>query len=501
MYTPKTTPMRHQTDAIAACQAKPPVPCPADVFAYLCDMGTGKSKIVLDEWGEMATNGGCKDMLVVAPAGSYRNWYIDKDQKNPELWSELRKHVDPEMFERMLFAGWRSGGGGKSLKEQLKYLLATKDPKRPRALFVNVEALSTVDAAQELCREFVDQRGAHLIIDESTIIKSHKAERTKICWELGDAALSKRILSGLWTPKGPLDLFSQCYFLDPRILGQTNFFAFQRKYAQMVRQDFGGRKFWQVVGYQNLEELQKRVAPYSYRVLKSDCLDLEPKNYTSVEVDLTPEQKRMISEIKLFGHASIGDTGRFVTTDMIIKQIARITQIGCGYVVDDEEHVIHEIPENRTETLLGVLLNHRGKAVVWVPWRHAHAKVVKALKMSFGPKSVAEFHGGNRKDRHLEEQRFLTDPQCRFMVATQGAGMRGNTWVVANLVVYYANNYDLEQRDQSEDRAHRKGQTERVTYVDLISPGTNDENIVKNLRKKISLSSMINGEGYRTWLV
>ena len=146
-------------------------------------------------------------------------------------------------------------------------------------------------------------------------------------------------------------------------------------------------------------------------------------------------------------------------------------------------------------------MNHRDKAIIWVPWRHAHAKVVNAIRTSFGPQSVAQFHGGNRAERSEEEKRFLMDPDCRFMVATQGAGMRGNNWVVANLVVYYANNYDLEQRDQSEDRAHRKGQTERVTYVDLIAPGTNDEKIVKNLRKKIDLSTMINGEGMREWLI
>jgi hypothetical protein len=486
--------MQHQLAAIAACRAKPNTPVQSDSFAYLMDMGTGKSKTVLDEWGEDLYAGGPLDLLVVAPAGSYRNWYTDKG-KEPEHWSELRKHVDPAVLDAMVYGGWKSGGGA-AVRDQLRKVLdAGKDTKRPRALFVNVEALSTVPAAQDLCYDFLCQRGARMVIDESTTIKGADSERTKVAWRLGELAQSRRIMSGLWTPKGPLDLFAQCYFLDPKILGQRNYFVFKRRYAQMVQRTTGGRKFWQIVGYQNIEELQRKVAPYSYRVLKSDCLDLEPKNYTSVDVDLTAEQKRMIRDIRLYGGASIGDTGKHVTTDMVIKQIARISQIACGFVMDDEERVLHEVAENRTDAMMGVLTNHRGKAIIWVPWRAALEKCVSAIRMAFGPKSVAQFHGGNKAVRHTEETRFLNDPDCRFMVATQGAGMRGNTWVNANLVVYYANNYDLEQRDQSEDRAHRKGQTERVTYVDLIADGTNDMKIVKNLRQKIDLATMINREG------
>ena len=501
-YKPRMKPMRHQTAAIAASRAKPPAPVPEDVFAYLMDMGTGKSKVVLDEWGESAGSGGPIDHLIVAPAGSYRNWFADKGA-DPEFWSEIRKHMDPEMLQRTVVHGWR-GGKSAGEKNDLRHFLSLRDPRMPRILVMNVEALSTVERAQDLCREFLDQRGAQMTVDESTSIKSHRSSRTKTCWELGDMALVKRILSGLWTPKGPLDLFAQCYFLDPRILGQTNYFTFQRKYAQLVRRETGGRKFWQVVGYQNIEDLQQRVAPYSYRVLLEDCVDLKGMTYDAREVELTPEQRRMIKEIRTFGNAAIttasGDA-RFVTTDMVIKQIARISQIACGYVLDDEERVLHEVPENRTNALVETLQEHRGKAIVWCPWKPPLHKIAKKLREDFGPRSVAEWHGGNKGTRHEDERRFLNDPECRFMVATQGAGMRGNTWTVADLTVYYANNYDLEQRDQSERRNYRNGQTKPVRCLDLMAPGTNDEKIVKNLRQKIDLATMINREGYREWLI
>jgi SNF2 family DNA or RNA helicase len=498
-YRPRTTPDDHQIAAIAACRAKPPAPCPTDAFAYLMDMGTGKSKVTLDEWGENAVNGGPMDMLLWAPAGSYRNWFADKGE-DPEFWSEIRKHLDPALLERTVIHGWR-GGKSAGEKNDLRQFLSLQDKRMARILVVNLEAMSTVERAQDLCREFLGQREVHCVIDESTGIKSPRSSRTKVCIDLGQMAASRRILSGLWTPKGPLDLFAQCSFLDTRILGQSNYFAFQRRYAQMVRREAGGRKFWQVVGYQNIEDLQQRVAKYSYRVLLEDCVKMEGKSYDTRGVELTKEQRRMIQEIKLFGNASIGDTGRFVTTDMVIKQIARISQIACGYVMDDEERVLHEVPENRTDALMSLIAETSEKVIVWCPWKPPLKKIVDRLRVEYGPRSVAEWHGGNKATRHEDEQRFLNDPECRFMCATQGAGMRGNTWINAPLAVYYANNYDLEQRDQSERRNYRRGQKMPVRYLDLIAEGTNDIKVVKNLRQKIDLATMINREGYRDWLI
>ncbi len=209
----------------------------------------------------------------------------------------------------------------------------------------------------------------------------------------------------------------------------------------------------------------------------------------------------MLKEIKHFGHAAIGDTGKFVTTDMVIKRITRELQITTGFVVDDEERVLHEVPENKTAALLAELEEHAGKAVIWCPWHAPLQKIVRVLSKEYGPKAVAQFHGKNAKTRNDDERRFLSDPECLYMVATQAAGMQGNTWVVADLVVYYGNNYDLEHRDQSEDRTHRIGQQNKVTYVDLITQGTIENKVIRNLRDKIDLATAINGEQRREWLI
>ena len=67
-------------------------------------------------------------------------------------------------------------------------------------------------------------------------------------------------------------------------------------------------------------------------------------------------------------------------------------------------------------------------------------------------------------------------------------------------MIYYANDFNLETRAQSEDRAHRIGQKNNVTYVDLISEGTIDERIVKSLQSKIDIGAKVLGEEAREWL-
>jgi SNF2 family DNA or RNA helicase len=67
-------------------------------------------------------------------------------------------------------------------------------------------------------------------------------------------------------------------------------------------------------------------------------------------------------------------------------------------------------------------------------------------------------------------------------------------------MVYYSNSYDLEIRLQSEDRAHRIGQTKSVTYIDLVSPDTTDEMILDALRRKINIASTVLNEDFGDWL-
>jgi len=171
-----------------------------------------------------------------------------------------------------------------------------------------------------------------------------------------------------------------------------------------------------------------------------------------------------------------------------------------GHTVDTNGQPV-TLKENRTQALLDLLAEFEGKAVIWVSYREDVHKVSQALRKEYGPRSVAQFWGGNEPTREEEEKRFKADPRCRWMVAPPQAGGRGRTWDNASMVVYFSNTYNLEHRLQSEERAQAVNKKDSVLYVDLVARNTVDEKIIHALRNKIDLSSKITRDNYQEWLI
>jgi SNF2 family DNA or RNA helicase len=358
-----------------------------------------------------------------------------------------------------------------------------------------------------------------IVVDESTKIKSLDAERTKyVVNVLSPRASHRRILTGLPTPRSPLDLFSQFYYLDPTILKQWSFTAFRRRYAVLKRVQFPGARYPTdiVVDYQNTDELPRLIEPHSHRV---DFRPEVPSTYSIRSVELTDEQKRIYKELKTYAAARLNEAGAHVTAPLVITQILRLHQVLCGHVVD-ENGIEREIPENKTEQLLEELDEHPGKAIVWCTYDADVRKVATAIAQeydetlvyedryglkkrepTFPSPVVARFWGGNLATREAEEREFKMNPCCRFMVATASAGGLGRTWDVADLAVYYSSSYDLEHREQSEQRPLNVGKKTGVDYVDLVAPGTIEMKILKALREKIDVASLVTGDAWREWVL
>lgn len=478
-YVTARLPWAHQEEALRRLEGQ-------ENFALLMAMRTGKTKVLLDDYGRLEKKGAVTNLLVIAPGGVYRTWR-----------GAAEEHLSIDLKKRAVVGIWKSGAGKKDTRVFDAFMKATD---RPRIFLINVESLSSVKLAREACIKFLDQGPAMVAADESTMLKNPGAKRTKfIIKEIAGRAKFRRILSGLPSPKSPLDLYSQFEFLDWQILNFRSFYAFRARYAIMERREFGGRSVPIVVNFQNIEELRGKIAPFSYRVRLEDCYDLPPKIYAKREVFLTNEQKRLYTEMKLFATAKIAEA-EFVTATIVIAQILRLHQILCGHVVD-ENGKKHSIPELRTKALMELLDEYDGKAIIWCSYDLDVRKVSDTLMKEYGNASTARFWGGNSNSREDEEKRFLNDQDCRFMVATAAAGGRGRTWTVAGLVIYYSNTNDLEHRSQSEERAQAVDKKESVEYIDLVVPNTVDEKIIKALRKKIDLSSAITGDNYKEWLV
>ena len=216
------------------------------------------------------------------------------------------------------------------------------------------------------------------------------------------------------------------------------------------------------------------------------------------QIDLTPEQIRLYRQMKQEALATLN--GKTVTTVTALTQIMRLQQITCGHFVADDG-TTQNIKHNRMTELMDILEEVEGKAIIWAHWQRDVELITAAIEKQYGPGSVVHYYG-----KTLPEQRdyairnFKENDKVRFFVGTPATGGYGITLTQANTVIYYSNGYDLEKRMQSEDRAHRIGQTKKVTYIDLIAEDTVDTKIVKSLRKKIDIASKVMGEELKAWI-
>ena len=476
-YQHKTSPYHHQDDVLRKSWDK-------INWAYLMEMGTGKSKVCIDNASLLFQMGKIDAFVVVAPKGVYRNWAA----------LEIPAHM-PDTIDRVV-AVWKSGAN-KSEKKLLEDLLKPSDSLR--VLVMNVEALSSPRGRKYLAA-LLGTSKAMLAVDESTAIKSPKAGRTKALIKLSPLAKYRRILTGFPVTQSPMDLWSQCRFLDKTLLGDCgdNFFQFQYRYAVMKKQHVGTHSFNQVVGYRNLEQLSALLKGFSSRITKHECLDLPAKIYTQRDVDLTDDQNRIYNELKEYALAHIDDE-EFMTANNVMTQLLRMQQVLSGHVKSDGGEFV-EIKDNRLNELIECLEEVKGKAIIWSRFRYDVKRITEALSKKHGPGSTVSYFGDTSDTERSDAIEKFQNGEARFFVGNPQTGGYGITLTAANTVIYFANSFDLAVRMQSEDRAHRIGQTDHVTYIDFISEKTIDEKIVKSLRNKMDIASVVMGEELKEWL-
>ena len=221
-YKFKTKPYEHQLDALEASWDK-------ENFAYFMEMGTGKSKVLLDNAAILYDKGEINALLIIAPKGVYKNWY------DSEIPTHLPDHIDKKMVL------WKTSD--KSVK-QLKILNTLfQSGSDLRILIMNVESFSSGDGTAFAYKFLSAHPKSMIAIDEATTIKTPTSNRTKNIIALRTLCKYRRILTGSPVTKSPLDLFSQCQFLDPWLLGHDSYWTFKARYAVTRKIEVQGRRF------------------------------------------------------------------------------------------------------------------------------------------------------------------------------------------------------------------------------------------------------------------
>jgi SNF2 family DNA or RNA helicase len=322
-------------------------------------------------------------------------------------------------------------------------------------------------------------------------------------------------MTGSPVTKSPMDLWGQLCFLGVEQDFATNYYSFRARYCTLVDLRVGlakpggassgrrdappkSRTVKKITGYQNLDRLERLLSRHSHRVLKSKCLDLPPKIYETSSVPLTDEQERLYRQMTRVATAEIAE-GVWSTARNAIGRLQKLHQIILGHLVD-EEGVVYGINTNRPRMVCDLIEEAGDKVIVWCAYRRDVTLVLQELGRRFPDRLAVRYDGECPPDQRPINRSLFQDGNASFFVGTAATGGIGLTLTASATTIYYSNSFSLLHRIQSEDRNHRDGQRRSVTYVDMMSPGTVEERIVRVLRDRKDMAEAVMGDGARDWL-
>lgn len=474
----KTKPMDHQETDYKRSKDM-------DAFALFWEQGTGKSKLSIDTFAHHYREGIIDGVLIVAPNSVHRNWLSD----------EIPKHLADDVAERTFSMSYLSGKAQTQWQQQT--ILRCLGHDGLALMTMSYDAFIT-PAGKKMVKKMLKLRKLHMVLDESHHIKAPKAKRSISIMAAGRYPVTKRILTGTPVANSPFDVYSQIKFLDEffwKRKGVDTFQIFKHIFGVYAHNPKTHSDF--IVDYKQLDLLKEWIAPISSRVLKEDVLDLPPKTYTRRTFEMSPKQRKLYSQLKN-EFIAILDSGEEISVPLKIVRMMRLQQVTCGYLPsEDEDNPIHYIDKQNTR--LAVVketieeLHH--PVIIWARFRLDIDQICEFLG-----KRCVRFDGKVDSDgREVAKKRFRNG-DVQFFVANPAVGGTGLTLVNAKTMIYYNNSFKLTERLQSEDRFHRIGQNDPVSIVDIMAEDTIDYYIVRALRKKLEIASLVTGDGVREWL-
>ena len=472
-YPYKTKPYEHQRNALNESAEKVQ-------WAYFMEMGTGKTKVTIDNMSYLFFQRKITAALIIAPKSVYTIWE-----------TEIDTHM-PDVLKKSIFK-WNI--------DKPKDYYKLNEFQHLRIFLINVEALST-KRGFEACVDYLTRNKLNFVVlDESTTIKNKSAKRTKNILGLRKLSHIRRILTGSPITKSPLDLFTQCQFLSPELLGFSSYLAFRNRYAEMTDIPVGSGRFISVPKYyKRLEELEERLKQFATRIRKDQCLDLKPKVRSKRYIELEGESKKIYDRLRTSALAIVEDST--ISFSNKLTEIIKLHQVCNGFTKDDDGRML-PLHDQKIKALHEIIEESDGKIIIWANYLWNIHEIIHSLKVKYGEDSVVSIFGEvDVKDRKKAVESFQNDSNVRFFVGNPTTGGFGLTLTACNTVVYYSNNYNLEVRMQSEDRAHRMGQKGTVVYVDIVAKNTLDEAIMKSLINKGQIAAKTLGEeDLRSWLL
>jgi len=330
------------------------------------------------------------------------------------------------------------------------------------------------------------------LVHNSSFIKNYGASRTQNLIAARYYAAGAVIMTGTEIGRSIVDLYSQFEFLDTRFWNM-DLGAFKRRYCIMKLEinPKNGRRYNKIIGYKNLEELFARIAPYTSRAIKADCLDLPPKIFSTIWVDITPEQKRIINSLKTIQAAlvkgtelAIGDGAAFINKARQVLGGGIINKYSDadGNIISEDIIWVEENPP-KLQALLDSIEDHNEQAIVWSVYSHEVKMIAKALEPHG---EVAIYDGKNVATREEGKKRFM-EGKARFFVGNPAAGAFGLNLQNCHIQYLYSAPTSPITYHQMIDRINRPGQTFDCLYISLVARSAVDRRVMELIREGVDI--------------
>lgn len=483
-YVPRTAPKTHQAEFLQRSLEAP-------VFAFLMEPGTGKSWLVVQTLGHWWTEHGLRGALIVAPNGVHENWL---DQFTLHLGESvpvrmLAYNSRRRLAQRIELAQW---------EEELPQLREHGLKMGPLWIAtMNIEALSSA-SGQDFAKEFlsrVQQRRAKVafIVDESHKIKKPSAHRTRAALRLAERTDLRRLLSGTPMPKGLEDLYAPYRMLDWRIFGSRTAAGFRAMFC--IEQKFA--KFSKIVGYRNVDQLKRLMAPVTAQIRLDECMDLPPvqggllgpSGPERIRIPMLDEQRRMYEDLRK-NFMTLLRSGRVMTAPEVTTRLIRLQQLTSGIVQPDGEDTPYQmIPTAKTAATVDLIETNNAKTIVWCRFKAEVPALVADLAKA-GISAVGH-SGFDKAESRVLIRKQWQESDTQVLVSTLSTGATGFTFNEATVAIFFSNWWGYDDRLQAERRNLRIGQGKPVIYYDVLCKNTVDEYILSTLLRKQSISQLI----------
>lgn len=436
--------------------------------ALFMEQGTGKTWVAIARSVVNFERGKIQSHLTLCPKSLTDTWI-----------EEIVKHCPDRV--KPIIAVW-DASLNKATVKQLETVLYNKDPKRLTFLIMNIEGIRT-PKANKMAHWFIRRFKVHCVCDESSKIKTISAKQSIAAHGIADYCTAKTILTGTPVSKAPADYYSQLRFLMKAPLGFTNYYSFRARYCilekkvvRIAKPYFDKKsKEWKktraitvITGAQNVEELKRKLLPFSFFVKKKDCLDLPPKIYHHRHTSLTTDGLRLYKDIAKKIVTEI-EEDRFITTEIALTKLLRLQQVVGGFLPSDDDAEATPIPGSnpKIDLLVETIEQFPGPTLIWARFKAEHLAILRVLRAITAADKIGEITGRVKKNVREDCRRAFQAGRIDYIVCTQSCAGYGYTLTQAENEIYYSNTFSYEHRIQSEDRAHRIGLTHKVNIIDL----------------------------------